>query len=296
VASQEAVAGNERTAFLEAIEELLRPLMRLVLRYDVTYLELLEVVRALYISALRDQLSSQGRSPSVARLGIMAGVTRGEVEKIYQRRDARIELRRRTTQKVDDLALVLAKWHDDNRFSTPYGAPLDLSLQVERGFRTFDELLAAVNPSLDREAVIDSLVANGCIEVHGNKFVRCTNRAFLETGVNISKITRLGRIVGALNSTFAHNLLRDASEPAFVERTTLSHYPLSTEGRDAVLARFREEGREFVDGLDRWITGQEEEFSDASGRRCGVSVFFFEDNSVPIDAEQIAPAAISSNA
>ena len=40
---------EERAVFLDALEESLRPLMRVVFRYGVTYQELLEVMRALYI-------------------------------------------------------------------------------------------------------------------------------------------------------------------------------------------------------------------------------------------------------
>jgi hypothetical protein len=294
--SELASSGDERAAFLEAIEESLRPLMRIVLAYGVSYMDLLEVVRGLYISALRDRLQDQGRPVTVARLGLMAGVNRGEVEKIFQYREQRRQLRSRNTQKIDELSLLLGKWHDDPKFSTPYGAPLDLSLQPERGFRTFDELIAAANPTLDRETVIDELVANGCIEVHDNRFVRCTNRAFVATGADVSRIARLGRYVGALNSTFAHNLLRDPSEPSYFERTTLSDFPLSVAARDEVLARLREDGRDFVDGLDRWIAGKESEFADKNGRHYGVTVFFYEDRGSSEVQGRVESVGLAGNA
>ena len=56
--SGEAV-DDERTALLEAIEESLRPLMRAAFAYGVSYQDLVEVVRALYIFALRERNESK---------------------------------------------------------------------------------------------------------------------------------------------------------------------------------------------------------------------------------------------
>ena len=67
---------DERTVFLEAIEESLRPLMRAALSYGVSYQDLVEVVRALYIFEMRERQQTQGRPTSETRLGLMTGVTR----------------------------------------------------------------------------------------------------------------------------------------------------------------------------------------------------------------------------
>ena len=62
-----ADGSAERTALLESIEELMRPLMRSVLKFGLTHADLVEVVRGLYIAAVRDQLVEQSRPVTVAR-------------------------------------------------------------------------------------------------------------------------------------------------------------------------------------------------------------------------------------
>lgn len=267
----------ERTALLESIEELLQPLMRSVLKFGLTHADLVEVVRGLYISAVRDQLVDQGRPVTVARLALMAGVTRGEAENIIENKKRRRLARVENTSRVDRLSLLLTIWHDDSRFSTPYGAPLDLSLSPERSFKTFDELLATSSIALDRETVLDELVAAGCIEIHESKFVRCLNRTFIPTGVDVSGISRLGRFVGALNATIAHNLLRTSDEPSYFERIFVSDSLVSLGYRDELLGFLRDEGQVFLDKLCRWSNEKEEPFRDASGKRYGVGVYFYED-------------------
>jgi len=268
----------ERTALLESIEELLRPLMRTVLNFGLNQADLVDVVRGLYISAIRDQLVEQGRPVTVARLALMAGVTRGEAENIGENRKRRRMDRVENTTRVDQLVRLLTLWHDDNRFSTPYGAPLDLSLAPERAFKTFDALIAASSIELDREAVLDELVAAGCIEIHEDKFVRCVNRAFIPTGVDVSRISRLGRFVGALNSTFAHNLLRTSEEPSYFERVFVSESLVDQAYRDQLLGYLRDEGQQFLDKLCRWSNEKEELLKDGNGRRYGVGLYFYEEN------------------
>ena len=274
---------DERTVFLEAMEESLRPLMRAAFAYGVSYQDLLEVVRALYIFSIRDKYISQGRPTSGARLGMMAGINRTEVEKLIVDREEKEEERAQAAKRFDQLTQLLGKWHDDPRFSTPYGAPLDLSLKPEGSFRTFDELIAASGTELDRETAMAALRATGCVELHANKFLRCTTRSFLPAGKDLSRISRLGRFGAAMHSNFVHNLLRDENEPSYFERTMVADFPISDVGRNLMLNHLRVDGEDFVDSLDKWVTTKAIDHMDKDGRRYGVTTFFFEDTAKPAD-------------
>jgi hypothetical protein len=275
LASQEGSA--ERAALLESIEEQLRPLLRAVLKFGVTQADLVEVVRGLYISAVRQQLMDQNRPVTVARLALMAGVTRGEAANILENKKRRGLAGAEISGRVDRLSILLSVWHDDSRFSTPYGAALDLSLAPEKSRKTFDDLLAAAAIGLDRETVLDELVAAGNIEIHENKFVRCLNRTFIPSGVDVTGISRVGRFVGALNATFMHNLLRSPDDPSFFERIFVTDQLVGVEYRDQLLGFLRDEGQGFVDKLSRWSVEKEEASSNSAGRRYGVGVYFYEE-------------------
>jgi hypothetical protein len=277
VSSQEGRGSAERTALLESIEELLRPLMRSVLRFGVTQTDLAEAVRGLYISAVREQLIEQNRPVTDARLALMAGVTRGEAANIIENKRRRRLAGVETSSRVDRLSILLSVWHDDNRFSTPYGAALDLSLAPEGSRKTFDELLAAAAIGLDREAVLDELVTAGNVEIHEDKFVRCLNRTFIPSGVDVSGISRVGRFVGALNATFMHNLFKSPDEPSFFERIFITDSLVSLDYRDKLLAFLREDGQTFVDKLCRWSVEKEDASKDSQGKRYGVGVYFYEE-------------------
>lgn len=286
--------GAERGAFLDAIETLLRPLMPVVLNYGVTGQEISEVFKSLYLETLAKRLNDQGRPSTVARLALMTGMPRAEVAKLLAVRSQKRELRSLSTQKLHLFASLLATWHDDSRFSTPYGAPLDLSLQPERGFRTFAEIVdvtaAGSNPSL----VLDELLSAGCVEVHAEKFVRCINRVFIPTGIDVSRIVRLGQGVGAMIATMVHNLLRDPTEPSYFERTLMTGGNVRAEFREVALKYVNKTLGEVIDQMDRWWESKEEEFRDPSGARYGVQFFFYQEQSMEEDdIESATTAAVS---
>jgi hypothetical protein len=269
---------DERTVFLDAIEESLRPLMRLVFKYGVSYQDLIDAVRGLYVAALRERLIDQGRNGSVARLGLVSGVSRGEITKLFESRDLRAQQRELATKRIDELSQLLSHWHDDSRFSTPYGAPLDLSFTAEGSFRTFAQLHASSGIELSLELSLEYLSKAGCVEIHGDDFVRCVNRTLISPDSDSSRIARLGRSAASLNATLVRNLFSDSVSDSFFERTTLSDFPLSESGRQLMLALLREEGANFINELDRWVSGKETEIADLNGRKYGVTMFFFEES------------------
>jgi hypothetical protein len=184
-------------------------------------------------------------------------------------------------------------WHDDSRFGTPYGAPLDLSLQPERNFKTFKELVDVATPGSDQGLVLDELAAAGCVEIHANKFVRCISRTFVPSGVDVSRISRLGRYVGALNANFAHNLLRKPDQPAYFERVLTTVEPVAPAFREKVLGYLHSTALPFLEQMDRWIEAEEADAHDPAGMRCGVCMFFFEERAAA--NTEVASQAVNAN-
>jgi hypothetical protein len=43
------------------------------------------------------------------------------------------------------------------------------------------------------------------------------------------------------------------------------------------MALLREEGANFINELDRWVSGKEDEITDVNGRKYGVTMYFFEE-------------------
>jgi hypothetical protein len=83
--------------------------------------------------------------------------------------------------------------------------------------------------------------------------------------------------VGALNSNFAHNLLRKPDQPAYFERVLTTVEPVAPSFRERVLSHLHTTALPFLEQMDRWLEAEEAEARDSAGMRCGVCMFFFEE-------------------
>ena len=279
---------EQGAALLDALEAVLRPLMPLFLNYGVSHQELFHTLGRVFVYAIAEQLKAQGRPTTIPRLAILTGINRGLVEKYLEERAAAANRRQRSATSLMAPATVLSMWHDDGRFATPYGAPLDLDLDPGAR-RSFPGLVAVVAPGLDWEAVLDQLQASGCVEVINNQFVRCTSRVFIPSGVSTEQISRIGKMLGALASTMTHNLLLDEKEVKYIERQVESEYRVSVDGQRALRSHLETVLPPVFDQLDRWFHSESNRIESASGSKVGVSLFMFD-----VAEESVAHAGLKA--
>ncbi|MCC7414141.1 MAG: hypothetical protein IT495_21165 [Gammaproteobacteria bacterium] len=283
--------SEQRAALVDAVEASLRPLMPLFLNYGVTHHDLTEMLARVFVTAIEEQLKKEGRPTTVARLALSTGINRSRVEKIIADRDAAAARRALATQNTSALALVLARWHDDPHYSTPYGVPLDLEFAPAEGRRSFVDLVGAAYPGYDADAALDQLIAAGCVEVHEQGFLRCTDRVYMPSGIDKARIARIGECVGALASTFTHNLLRRDDESTYFERQVETDYPVAEVAHRAIQTYMDTEGQAFLASLDQWLSARHDQFASPAGRKFGVSMFVYDVAEEPSEtASRIASA------
>src|SRR5437879_3225872 len=83
---------------------------------------------------------------------------------------------------------------------------------------------------------------------------RCLSRTYLPQEADVKRIEWMGRVLANVASSFVHNLLRPAQEPAYLERAVVSDEPISEAGRDKFLAVAGERGQELLTELDTFLT------------------------------------------
>jgi hypothetical protein len=285
------IAEEQGTALIDALEAVLRPLLPLFRNYGVSHVDLSQMLARLFVYDSAETLSREGRPTTVPRLAIMNGLTRGEVEKHLGDREASTRRRTLKTSQLMTPAIVLSAWNTDSRFSTPYGAAIDLSLESGGPRRSFANLVEAAAPEADAEAVLDQLVAAGCVEIVEKTFVRCTNWAYIPAGVSVERIARIGSVMGALAATFTHNLLESADAGGYLERQVQSNFPVSKQGRLELRKWLVDEGTKFLTNIDAWLTENRKTLEGSEGRRAGVEIFMFDAKGEESEASDIRPAA-----
>ncbi len=267
--------NEERSALIDSLETMLRPLIPVLLRHGVTLQDAEDTLRVLYVNELSARSKAQGRQLTDSRLGMLAGINRGEIQKLLDARAEREKMRKESARLIEQTSKVLAVWNSNKRFITPYGAALDLSLTEEEGYRTFDELLQVAAPEADPKVLLELMGTTDSVEIHSGRFVRCTNRMMKVGSERLAQIGRIGLQCGALAATAVHNLSAEEGD-SLLEVRVETTVPLTPSFVSDLNNFVREKSTSFLEECDTWISERESIFADQHGRKFGLGLFLFE--------------------
>ncbi|HUR00259.1 MAG TPA: DUF6502 family protein, partial [Gemmatimonadaceae bacterium] len=229
---------------------MLRPLIRILIRSGVRYDEFLELVRGVYVeSAIRDGIGD-GVNPTRAKVSLSTGVPRRDVDR-YIDHDGALPVAPKTLTKI--LSEVLNRWHTDPLFVGPYGIPLELEVRSQRN-RSFAELVAAINPQVSIQDVLDELVRLKAVIWSGDTHVRVISRAFIPVEeMSPAQIEFFGNALTRLAGTLQFNLDVSNTEKR-LERSVIANKGLPKEVVPVFQKHAREKVSELLIELDNWIS------------------------------------------
>jgi hypothetical protein len=273
--------SKEKEAVLNVFAALIRPLMGVAFEYGISASEIAGTVRRSYVQALEAKLVEQKRPPTDARLAAVSGLPKSDVSALRDALRSGAPHSLRASVSLDQLTTLLTVWHTHANFSGAYGLAMDLDVVPIPGSprRSFKELVSIACPDTDGEALLDELIAARCVEVVDGSTARCLSRAYVPPGADVTRIDRMGRFLGVVCANFAHNLMRADADPLYFERTVVSDDALSGPARDRFLALASERGQELLVELDTFLTQISASEKSESGKRYGVGIYFFEDES-----------------
>ncbi|MBS0417484.1 MAG: hypothetical protein JSR66_07205 [Proteobacteria bacterium] len=274
--------SKEKEAVLDVFARLIKPLMRAAFEYGISAGEISGVVRRTYIQALEARLSDQKRPTTDARIAAIAGLARTDVTSLRDALRTGAPHSLRETVSPERIGNVLTTWHTHANFSGAYGLAMDLDLVpiTNSPRHSFKELVEIACPGADEDALLDALVAAKSVEVVDGVTVRCLSRAYVTPSSDVTRIEQIGQFMEVVTSNFVYNLLRAENEPKYFERAVVSDGLLSEAGRDEFMKISGQKGQELLSELDTILTQLDSSKTEANGKRYGLGIYFFEDQSV----------------
>ena len=95
--------------------------MPLAISYGMNASDLALVTRTVYLEEMEARLERErGHAISNARLALVAGLTRHEVEQVRSGRSGRESSRSEAADQLTRIAIVLSAWHTNPKFSGAY--------------------------------------------------------------------------------------------------------------------------------------------------------------------------------
>lgn len=266
------------------LNTVLRPVVGILLRAGVPFQTFSSSVRRLYVDVAREEFGIRGRKTNVSRVAMLTGLSRTMVRAALDEANAEQSMSLSDDDPGLDslrhLSRILLGWYADERFLDESGqpAPLDIDSQIGGvGFDTlYNEYSGKLAPS---SAMLKELLEVGAVESLPDGRVIARSRQYIPRKTDAHNLERICQVVGDLAASGSHNLHRKSSEESRFERiATNQNVPAS---READFHAFLEqEGQQFLERVDDWLTQAEVENTNEPMKRVGVGVF--EINSNPI--------------
>jgi hypothetical protein len=152
MADSEENRGSDAARLQQPIARLLRPLVRLLIRYGTTFPALCDLLRELYVNVAIHDFPLPDKEQTDSRISLLTGIHRKEVRRL---REAGAPVRT-VPASVSRTSQIVALWLGDRRFSDKTGAPTPLRRAGSKGRGpTFEALVEEVTRDVRPRAVLD---------------------------------------------------------------------------------------------------------------------------------------------
>ncbi len=200
-----------------AIRKLLRPLVRLLLHYQITYPFLVNLLKSLYVEVADEEFAVDEKRQTDSRITLLTGVHRKDVKRL--RSEANEELI--APKNISIGAQLIAYWLGAEEFLDGQGQPMPLPLRSASKptqDKTFDDLVEFVcKQDIRPRVILDEWLNLGIATQDSEGRIRLNTGAFTPDKGFDEKAFYFGKNLHDHLSASAHNLL--GNTPSYFDRS-----------------------------------------------------------------------------
>lgn len=257
---------------------LLRPLVRILLRNNVSHQTFTELAKQAYVEVAQKEFGLPGKKQTTSRIAILTGLTRKEVQRLLA---APAGAEQGTTEEYHRAARVITGWVRDPDFREK-GHPFPLHMEGKRA--SFSELVKRYSGDIPVRAMLDELLRVGAVKQLKDGRICLLSRGYIPQKDPVEKLHVLGTDTADLIATIDHNVHQSPSKARFQRKVMYDNVPVAAAQEFRILAAAQ--GQELLEALDRWLSHRDRDVNPASkgtGRvRVGLGLYHFEE---PLDKE-----------
>lgn len=257
-------------ALWQAVEAILRPLCRLLLRHSVSFDAFEELAKRVFVHVAHKEFQIPGKSPSASRVAVLSGLTRKEVHRVLVEPS---DVSRESFERYNRAIRVLTGWARDKNFRDAKGKPRLLDVEGNSGF---GDLVKRYSGDMPVRSVLDELIHSGSVKQRDDGRLQLVSAGYVPHHSVIDKFGMLGRDVAHLIETIDHNLKHGATDARFQRKVMYQGIPVSA------LPAFRtlssRQSQALLAKLDTWLA-EHDTRSEEDGERIpvGLGVYYFEE-------------------
>jgi hypothetical protein len=248
---------------LNAFLLVMRPIVRILLRYGIGYREFVEVTKTAYVDVASSDFGIRGRPTNISRVAVMTGLTRKEVKRL---RDRIASGESRIAVKTTPLADVLHHWHA----------------------HSFSELVRRFGGDVPAGAMRTELKRVGAVTENDDGVLVVKRRVFTSSSSHERLLTLLVHGAYTLLSNVEHNTDEKSDEPRWAHR--IAYTNSLRRGDTGNLQRVAKDRiSEFAESIDdifiAYEARQSPEVTKGDQDTIAVGVFYFEETDDRVNYE-----------
>lgn len=268
---RDAPHAGPPAALVSGLRRLLQPLVRLLLRHQITYPFLANLLKSVYVELAEREFGIPGKAQTISRTSLLTGIHRKDVKRL--RGETRDDAAAPATVSLG--AQLVLRWTASPQYLDDRGRPRSLPRLAHEGEEpSFDALVASVSKDIRPRAVLDEWLRLGIATLDADDRVSLVVDAFVpETGFD-EKAYFFGRNLHDHIATAAHNL--SGGSAPLLERSVY-YGALTPEAVDELAVLAERSGMEALQTVNRRALELQEHAVGKSGadRRMNFGVYFF---------------------
>jgi hypothetical protein len=273
--------NNIDNILINGVVKLLRPMVRLFVKYNLTYVTVSHIIRKLYAEEAKEELVIPGKKISMSRISVVTGIPRKEIQKYL---DSPFEVEEDHLKNQNRASRVITGWMTDKEYQGEDNKPMKISLNGEV---SFSSLVKKYSGGVPFKAVYDELLRIKAIVCKDEEI---SLQGFGYTLSNDDRDTFLivSENVSDLMKTILYNLNQDPLKSRLQLRVAANNLPkeIVDQLRDLCV----KEGRNTLVSLGESLQKYDRDHNDTvfgTGKvRAGVGMYFFEDDLTQIEGEE----------
>jgi hypothetical protein len=229
-----------KTQFATAIRRMLRPVVRQLIAYGISYPAFTRIVKQVYVEVAQQEFALPFKRQTDSRLALVTGINRKEVSQL-RRQSAGF-----AAVAVEDTLVtrLIGRWMAGPPYADADAKPQRLPYDAPSS-RTpsFARLVRESGADVPVRSVLDELVRLGLVELLPNGDVVLRREAHIPAGAAEGKLTLLGSDPGELFSTIVHNI--EHPEAPRLQRKVV-YDNVGAQALDKLRAAARSVGEQFI--------------------------------------------------
>ena len=263
----------------QALERLLRPVVRLLIEQGVAFGELAELLKGVYVDVALREFPLEDKQPTDSRVTLLTGVHRKDVRRLRGQPHAPHD----PPHSVTLGALLVARWTGTPGFLDAEGRPRPLPRKAVGRGKSFENLVESVSKDIRPRVVLDEWLRLGVAHLDAEDRVCLNAEAFVPSRGLEEKLFYFGRNLHDHIAAAARNV--GGRRPAFLERSV--YYPGLSRESVAELAKLAASvGMEALQAVNRRALElvHEDAGDEAASQRMNFGLYFY-DARADADAE-----------